>query len=109
MTNQHTPNGDDQQCASTTAYRHTFDWQTDSVSGELVKAVAALTNSEPTELPVLADSVDPDALDNLFRNRADGRPRDTDGRLVFDYDGHRVRITTDGTIAVDAAESPSGD
>lgn len=99
---------DDRRRGGTDPYRHSYDPRTDSVSEELVRAVAVLEDVDPTELAILANVVDPDALDALFRYRADGTPRTTSGRVGFEYDGRRIRITADGTITIEDAD-PEGE
>ncbi|PSP54647.1 hypothetical protein BRC82_08885 [Halobacteriales archaeon QS_1_67_19] len=107
MTNRKTSNSDDQPRRSADAYEHTFDPATESVSEELVRAVAALTDSDPTELEVLADVIDPDALDKLFQYHADRRPRNAESHVRFEYNDRRIHISTDGTITIDAGEVTS--
>lgn len=94
---------------ATGQYQHTFDPAVDSVSEELVYAVAELDDTEPTELAILADVVDPDALDSLFQSRSNGRPRDANGLVVFTYDSHLVEITADGSILISSDESSNDD
>lgn len=109
MTDHNVPNDDDQHRKSSPLLRHSFDPESDSVNAELVRAVAALDDTDPIELDVLADVIDPEALDDLFRHHVGGLPRDTDGEVRFEYNGHRVRITADGIIAIDPPESASDD
>lgn len=52
----------------------------------------------------LYDSVDPDALNRLFRPREDGTPR-TDGMLSFIIQGHRVTVHADGEILIEPPRS----
>lgn len=87
------------------SYRHTFDPATDSVCVELVRAVAVLNDTDPCALPVLADTLDPEALELLVQPRPDGQPRETDTRIRFEYNGHRIRLTTDGTITIGLDQS----
>ncbi|ADB59615.1 hypothetical protein Htur_0718 [Haloterrigena turkmenica DSM 5511] len=83
------------------------------ISIAVVTAIAAKRGVEPTELPPLYESIDPDALDALFAPTRTGGPRR--GRLEFTYDGHAVvvecgsglEITIDGTPAT--AEPVSAD
>lgn len=71
--------------------------QTDSISDEVVLAVAEATDTDPTELEPLYDVVDPDALDQLFRTHLNGHPR-TDGRIVFSMDGCEVTVHANGDV-----------
>ncbi|WP_306053722.1 HalOD1 output domain-containing protein [Natronococcus wangiae] len=48
----------------------------------------------------LYDSVDPTALDRLFRPRHDGAPR-TGGMLSFVVDGYYVTVYADGEVVVE--------
>lgn len=60
------------------------------LSTRVIKAVADHTGMEPESLPTpLADVIDPDALDHLFRGR------DTEGEVRFVYGGLRVRVSSD--------------
>lgn len=84
----------------------------DSVSRTVIETVAALEDSDPTELPVLANVVDPDALDDLFGPRFDGDRREVEGRIEFDYGGYRVTVGADETFTVrpvadDGEDSPN--
>jgi hypothetical protein len=98
----------DQQRNSSDQQRHrtTFDPETDTVSEELVEAVAAFNDADPDELAILADFIDPDALDALFRPRPDGTLRNTNGRVRFEYDDAVVRIQTDGKITLRKPSPP---
>lgn len=73
-----------------------FSWaEYGSPSGGAVEAVAAATNREPTELPPLAHTIDPDALNALLDSTDDG-----DVRATFTYAGVEVRVDSDGTAQV---------
>ncbi|SIR92494.1 hypothetical protein SAMN05421858_4576 [Haladaptatus litoreus] len=71
---------------------------TDSVSEELLKAVATLNDADPIELTVLSEFIDPEALDALFGPRASEVPRDTNGRVLFNYDSYYVKVESSGQI-----------
>lgn len=62
---------------------------------EITLAIADITDRDPTELPQLDDSIDTDALEELFREEA-RRPV----RVSFDYCGYSVVLTGDGTVQV---------
>lgn len=65
----------------------------------VVEAIATCMDDDPTDLGVtLYDSVDPDALDRLFRAKSDGTPR-AKGRVVFQMGECRVEVT-DETVSV---------
>lgn len=81
-------------------HQTTFDPETDSVSEELINAVATLNDATPDELAILAHFIDPDALDALFRPLSDGTRRDTEVRVSFTYDNYTVEVQQDGTITL---------
>ncbi|QLG27893.1 hypothetical protein HUG10_10150 [Halorarum halophilum] len=78
------------------AKRTRFDPRTDRVSEELVCAVSELTETEPRELPIFSDVIDPDALDGLFRSHSD---RASDELVVeLEYGGFLARVSSEGHI-----------
>lgn len=93
---------------TTDPYQHTFNPATDSVSEELIRAVAVLNDADPTELAILSEVIDPEALDTLFQSHPDGRLRETDGRVTFEYNNHQIQIATDGLITL-GSRQPEGD
>lgn len=71
------------------------DRTVDAVSTHVVEAIADATNTDPFSLePPLHHSVDLEALDRLFR-------ADTSGLVLFEYEGHRIGVDSDGTVTVD--------
>lgn len=62
-------------------------------STTIIEAIAAVTNTELTDIPPLTDFVNPDAVDELFAGR-DG------GLLTFTYAGCQVRVINDTTVTV---------
>lgn len=62
-----------------------------------VLAVAEATGEAPTDLPPLAEAVDPEALDDLFSSAG------PDTRLTFSYDGVRVTLRADDDVTVEAS------
>ena len=83
----------------------TFDPDVDSVSEELITAIASSNDADPTELEILAHSIDPDALDALVSSHSEVQGRDGHLQVRFRYAGHVVSVDSDGTISVD----PGGD
>ncbi len=72
-----------------------YQWDGDATpSTAVVEAVAATTGREPTALPPLYESVDAEAIDDLFS--------DPDGtvRLSLEYAGVTVTLYADGVIKV---------
>lgn len=63
------------------------------MSMAVIDAIADAENVAPTDLPVvLADVVDPDALDSLFREGG--------GSVCFEYAGYRVTVDADRDVGV---------
>lgn len=91
-------NADDE---ANNVYHLSYEPATDSVSEELLQAVATLNDADPSELALLIDTIDPEALDALFQARSNGR-------VIFEYEDYRIRVTADGTIAIESL-SPGGD
>lgn len=73
-----------------------------SVSVEVMEEVAKQTETDQLDLPPLADSIDPDALNSLFAS-----PRAVDrqtGQIEFTYYGHLVTVSFDGSRTVTVTE-----
>ncbi|NEU56863.1 HalOD1 output domain-containing protein [Halorussus sp. MSC15.2] len=66
----------------------------------VVRAMSSVVGRRETELKPIYAAVDPDALDALFDGRWCGTSDDGGGYIVFDYEGHRVCVEKDGTVAV---------
>jgi len=75
----------------------------DDVSLAVVGAVATFRGIKPIDLPPLTEAVNPDALNRLFRVRANGAPRTT-GSVSFRYAATEVTVHADGEIVVTDAE-----
>ena len=70
------------------------------VSTAVITAVADAVDENPTELQTcLYDSIDPDALDDLFQDKYDGTPR-TGGHVAFTMYGYEVTVYSDGGIRI---------
>ena len=75
------------------------DWTAfENPSVAVVRAVAAVTNSDPVELSTLYDSIDPFALDALMGAVVDEAA--TDASVTFPYEGFTVDVQGDGTLTV---------
>lgn len=77
-----------------------------SVAQRIIEAVADKRGADPTELEPLYYSIDPDCVEKLFSDHSQPNvPTDqTDPRLIFTYEGHRVRVSYDGAIDVEPIE-----
>ena len=72
--------------------------RTEDVSTTVVMAISEATGTPATELPPMYDAIDPDALDAIFRDHVDGRPR-TGIAVTFSMAGCTVDIC-DGEVTV---------
>lgn len=71
---------------------------TEPLSTKIVKTVAELKDTEPTELEQpLYEAINPDALDQLFTVRP-GRNVRGSGEIQFMYCGCSIIITPDGDV-----------
>ncbi|MFH5798437.1 HalOD1 output domain-containing protein [Haladaptatus sp. CMAA 1911] len=73
----------------------------ETVTEGVVTATAAVTNTKTNEMPPLFETVNADALDELFANSWGGRMRDT-GRVTFTYCECEVVVLSDGRILIEA-------
>jgi hypothetical protein len=81
-------------------YDLTHDWTSNrSLGATVVEAVATARDADPTTLEPLADAIDPDALDEVFRP-ASGRRHRNDGNVTFVFAGTHVTVWGDGTVEV---------
>lgn len=89
----------------TGTYRATYAYPSEPPSIAVPFALMEVTGSDVTELEPLYDaaSVDPDALDELFRPTASGSQPDC--RVTFRYHDHAVSIRNYGRIVI---RTPSG-
>ncbi|OIB57844.1 HalOD1 output domain-containing protein [Natrialba sp. SSL1] len=68
-----------------------YDYDTDhTASLAVIEAVSTATDCDPTELPPLYDTIDPDALDALF---SDQTATDVRPEISFTYDQYEVTIS----------------
>lgn len=81
-------------------YRHEFDDdEPGRVSDGVISVVSAVDDTDPMDLPPLAESIDPDALDALF-----DRDDIPDRRLTFSYCSYRITVTADAIRLEEASE-----
>lgn len=72
-------------------------------SDRVVAAVAEREGVNPTDLHQPLDSVvDPEALNDIFADRLDGKRR-PGGRVVFEYYGYTVTVEDEGEVTVEPA------
>lgn len=69
----------------------------------IVEKVAEADDVSPEELdPPLIEVIDPDALDDIFRNTATADRRG--GQVTFPYRGYMITVSGDGNISIDPLE-----
>lgn len=66
----------------------------------VVRALSSALDISETNLEPIYAAINPDALNSLFGPGKNATPPDGDGRVVFEYDTHRVRVESDGTVSV---------
>lgn len=84
----------------TGTYRATYAYPSEPPSIAVPLALREVADCEVTDLDPLYDaaSVDPDALDEVFRSNGSGNTRDC--RLTFTYHGYEVTVMSYGRIVV---------
>ncbi|AXG06938.1 hypothetical protein DU500_11155 [Haloplanus rubicundus] len=70
-----------------------------SVSYTLLCTVAEVESCRPTDLPVLQDTLDVDALDAMFASKSDESPR-FEGSLTFEYSDSIVSIRSTPSVTI---------
>lgn len=82
------------------AYCARHDWSAPrSLSVTLVRALAEVTDADPTDVDQLGAHVNPDALDALFEPRSTAETRSA-GRLELCIDECHVTVYGDGEIVI---------
>jgi len=83
--------------------RYTFRYEPDgtaTITTTIVHALSSIANVDVSQGEFsLYDSIDPDALERLFRPKADGEPR-LDGHVCFTALGHEVYVFANGDIFI---------
>lgn len=84
------------ECDDAVSYHTHFDASNpNEPATAIVRALSTVTETPPTELDPLYETVDTDALNRLF-----GRP-DTSLSLEFDVDDWTVVVTDEGRLSVE--------
>lgn len=63
------------------------------VSREVIETAASESNTDLLELPLLYNSLDPDALDRLIQSMSDGQ-------VSFTYAGQYITVNSRGDVAL---------
>jgi len=69
-----------------------------TIVSNIVETVSNLAEQEVEELPPLYDSIDPEAVERLFRQSETQQLK-----LIFQYCGYTIWVNATGTIAVEAS------
>lgn len=77
-------------------YRISYDPASESPSVQVLEAIGAIRNEDPTDLAPLDGYVDPDALDAIFEPTHSSPG--SHGSLSFVYEGLQVVVHSDGEI-----------
>lgn len=79
------------------AYTARYDWDgTDDPTWSIVRAVAAVTGTEPTDAEPLYEVIDTDAVNRLFARERRARP----DQLSFRFDDCDVTVHGDGRVVI---------
>lgn len=73
----------------------------------IVKAVATVTGTPPTELDPLYDTIDPQALQRMYDTIDEFPDYDGDRSLTFAFGGCTVTVSWTGTVTVWSDEAAS--
>lgn len=68
-------------------------------STQIAMELAREADVRVDELAPLAESIDPEALDDIFEQRAA-----PDAHVTFTHEGYSITVTGDGSVLVDAIE-----
>ncbi|MFC6723749.1 HalOD1 output domain-containing protein [Halobium palmae] len=83
--------------------RSRIDPVTDSVSEHVVTTAGSIRGTGSSEMPVLANFIDPIALDELFQLPSNAPRERADGYVRFAYGECLVTVESDGCVRVDPA------
>lgn len=81
-------------------YRTRIEIESAEFGPELLRVVASVDNTSLSDLPILSDSLDPDAIAAVLASAQ------TPVSITFMYHDYRVTVSTDGGISLKALETP---
>ncbi|UPV74795.1 hypothetical protein M0R89_01690 [Halorussus limi] len=75
------------------------------ISEKIITKISERNGTDPTDLhPPLYEVVDLEALDDLFAPGRGSNLRNCDGHVEFAYGPWRIRVESDGSVAVSPGE-----
>ena len=80
----------------------TYDWSQTTPTTAVVAPVAAAADRDPTDLDLLGDAVDPDALNALVEPATPAPPKQL--RVTFAYHDYTVTVAQDGRVTLCARD-----
>jgi len=83
----------------TGTYRVTFSEESEPPSTVLIEAIETIADQDFHEFDPLYTALEPNALDELFRSTRT-RPRPTEGRVQFTYQGYEVTVRSAGVVEI---------
>lgn len=79
---------------------HTISVQEgESLTAQIVKSVASIQNTRPSELPPLEGTIDTDLLQSITELRLNEAVNT--GQVTFDYGGTSVSVHVNGEVQID--------
>lgn len=87
----------------TGTYRASFDGSSETVCQAVVSMVSAISKTNPTELPPLGETIDPDALGAVLYSSPSNQSQG-DVHVTFWYADYEVTVHSYGIVAVRPGE-----
>lgn len=97
--NKRDPDGTD-ECIGRQKFQTVHDWGDDPpLSTTILKAISSVIDKPVADLPPLFDTIDPDALDVIFRPASSDCPRN-EGELTFPLEEVLVTVQASGEVEI---------
>lgn len=78
--------------------------QQSSLATTIVLAIATISSTDPAELPVLNDVINPEALDAFFTVESDGDVAEPN-RVGFTYSAYQINVYSNGQVVIRSPDS----
>ncbi|WP_435074505.1 HalOD1 output domain-containing protein [Halorubrum sp. HHNYT27] len=72
----------------------------DSPSESVIQGISEAEGVDEESIDPLFNTIDPDALDQIFRNLSNG-PNRTGGKVEFTHEGYDVTVWADGGVSIE--------